>query len=84
MIYYIIVGGLAGWIGGQIMRGSGFGILGNILVGIIGGVVGGWVFKFLGIKMESSFTGSLITALAGALLTLWAFGYADRGGKRRR
>ena len=83
MLYYIIVGALAGWIGGQLMRGSGFGVLGNILVGIIGGIVGGWVFKFLGIKVADTFTGSLLTALAGALLTLWIFGYADKGRKRR-
>lgn len=83
MIYYIIVGGIAGWLGGLIMRGSGFGILGNILVGIIGGLVGGWLFKFLGVSTNGGLTGSLITAVAGAVVLLWIVGLAD-GGRRRK
>ena len=66
----LIVGALAGWIAGRLMRGSGFGILGDIIVGIIGGVVGGWVFGLLGITAYS-FIGRLIVAIIGAVILIW-------------
>ncbi len=84
MIYWILVGALAGYIGGQIMRGSGFGLLGNIVIGIIGAIIGGWVSRFLGIRTSGEFIGPLITAVAGAVILLWAVGLADGGGRKRR
>ena len=70
-IYYLIIGALAGWGAGQIMKGGGFGLLMNIVLGIIGGVVGGWVFSLLGISADGSTIGSLVTALVGAVLILY-------------
>ena len=49
MIYAIVVGLIAGWLAGQVMRGGGYGIIVDILLGLVGGVIGGWVFGLLGI-----------------------------------
>jgi len=70
-IYYLIIGALAGWGAGQIMKGGGFGLLMNIVLGIIGGVVGGWVFSLLGISSDGGTIGSLVTSLVGAVLILY-------------
>jgi uncharacterized membrane protein YeaQ/YmgE (transglycosylase-associated protein family) len=70
-LYFIIIGGVAGWLAGRIMQGGGFGVLINIVLGIIGGVVGGWVFGLLGLSTGDGHVGSLITALVGAVLILY-------------
>ncbi|RGO85612.1 GlsB/YeaQ/YmgE family stress response membrane protein [Bacteroides thetaiotaomicron] len=67
---YIIIGIVSGFIAGKIMRGGGFGLLINLLVGIIGGLLGGWVFGLLGIA-TGGILGSLITSVVGAVLLLW-------------
>ncbi len=69
-IWYIIIGILSGFIAGKIMRGSGFGVFINLIVGIVGGLLGGWCFGLLGITTAGIF-GSLITSVAGAILLLW-------------
>jgi len=70
-VYSIIIGALAGWGAGKIMKGGGFGLLINIVLGIVGGVVGGWAFSFLGISSDGGFIGSLVTSLVGAVLILF-------------
>ena len=70
LIWWIIIGAVAGWLAGKLMRGGGFGFLVNLLVGIAGGVIGGWVFGLLGIA-TGGIIGSLVTALVGAILLLW-------------
>jgi uncharacterized membrane protein YeaQ/YmgE (transglycosylase-associated protein family) len=74
LLYHLLVGGLAGWLGGKVIKGSGYGILANILIGIVGGVIGGWLFDLLGITTTGGFIGSLVTAFVGALLLLWLIG----------
>ena len=69
-IWYIIIGIIAGFVAGKIMRGGGFGLLINLLVGIVGGLLGGWVFGLLGIATVG-ILGSLITSIVGAILLLW-------------
>ena len=69
VIWYIIIGIVSGFIAGKIMRGGGFGLLINLLVGIIGGLLGGWVFGLLGIA-TGGILGSL-TSVVGAVLLLW-------------
>ena len=66
----IIIGSLAGFIAGKIMRGGGFGFLWNLILGIIGGVVGGWTLNLLNISWGGTI-GSLGTAVVGAVLVLW-------------
>ncbi|MGC3874007.1 GlsB/YeaQ/YmgE family stress response membrane protein [Halomonas sp. GXIMD04776] len=70
LILWLIIGGLAGWIAGNIMRGGGFGIFGNVGVGIVGAVLGGLLFRLLGLH-AGGFIGSLVTATVGAVLLLW-------------
>ena len=70
VIWYIIIGIVSGFIAGKIMRGGGFGLLINLLVGIIGGLLGGWVFGLLGIA-TGGILGCLITSVVGAVLLLW-------------
>ncbi|MDD2315303.1 MAG: GlsB/YeaQ/YmgE family stress response membrane protein, partial [Proteiniphilum sp.] len=70
LIWWIIIGAVAGWLAGKLMRGGGFGFLVNLLVGIAGAVIGGWVFGLLGIA-TGGIIGSLVTALVGAILLLW-------------
>ena len=69
-IWSIIIGIVAGYLAGKIMRGGGFGIIVNLILGIIGGVLGGWVFSLLGIS-AGGILGSLITSTVGAILLLW-------------
>ena len=70
-IYFLIVGGIAGWLAGKIMKSGGFGIFGNIVLGIFGGILGGWLFDFLGIYAGKGLTGSIITAVVGAIIIVW-------------
>ncbi|QJQ95765.1 MULTISPECIES: GlsB/YeaQ/YmgE family stress response membrane protein [Halomonadaceae] len=70
LILWLIIGGLAGWIAGNIMRGGGFGVIGNIGVGIVGAVLGGFMFRLLGLQ-AGGMVGSLVTATVGAIVLLW-------------
>lgn len=70
LIGSIIIGSLAGFIAGKIMRGGGFGFWMNLLLGIVGGVVGGWTLSLLNISWGGTI-GSLGTAVVGAVLLLW-------------
>ncbi len=76
-LWYIIIGILAGFIAGKVMRGGGFGLLVNLLVGIVGGLLGGWVFGLLGIA-ANGLLGSLITSTVGAILLLWIVSLFNR------
>ncbi|MCE3001737.1 MAG: GlsB/YeaQ/YmgE family stress response membrane protein [Xanthomonadaceae bacterium] len=69
-IGWIIVGGIAGWLAGKLMKGGGFGVIVNVLLGIVGSVVGGWLFGVLGISVGSGFIGSLASATVGAIVLL--------------
>ena len=70
LITFLLVGGLAGWISGLVTKGSGFGLAGNIIVGIVGAFLGGFVFGLLGISSHG-FLGNLIFATLGALVFVW-------------
>jgi uncharacterized membrane protein YeaQ/YmgE (transglycosylase-associated protein family) len=69
----IVIGLIAGWLGGKIMRGGGFGLIGNLIVGVVGAVIGGLAFGLLGLKAVG-FIGSLVTATVGAVILLWLVG----------
>ena len=66
----IVIGCLAGFIAGKLMRGGGFGIIINLLLGIIGGAVGGWLFQQLGVSW-GGLLGQLGTAVVGAVVVLF-------------
>ncbi len=72
IIAWIILGGLAGWIGSRLSRGQGQGVLMNIIIGILGAAVGGFVFSFLGGEGVTGFNlWSLLVAVIGAVILLW-------------
>jgi uncharacterized membrane protein YeaQ/YmgE (transglycosylase-associated protein family) len=70
LIIFLLVGAIAGWLAGLITKGSGFGIAGNIIVGIVGAFLGNLTFNLLGI-VAFGLVGHLIFAVLGALLFLW-------------
>ena len=70
LLVFILIGAAAGWLAGNSMKGRGFGLLGNSLVGIVGAVVGGFLFDLFGIDAEGMI-GSLITAVVGAIILLY-------------
>ena len=68
LLYWIIVGLIAGWLAGQVMKGGGYGVLVDIVLGILGGIVGGWFFGVLGIWPGGGVIGSIIVAFVGAVI----------------
>ncbi|MES9990509.1 MAG: GlsB/YeaQ/YmgE family stress response membrane protein [Candidatus Thiodiazotropha sp.] len=66
---FILVGVVAGWFAGLIMKGRSFGLLGNLLLGVLGALIGGYLFNFFAID-TSGIIASLITATTGAILVL--------------
>jgi len=73
LIIFLVIGAVAGWLAGTIMKGGGFGPLGNITIGIIGGVIGGFLFRLLVIA-ASGLIGSMVTATVGAVVLLFVIG----------
>ena len=69
-LYFLVIGAVAGWLAGQLTRGHGFGLLGDIVVGIIGALLGGFLFGLLGLR-SFSLIGSLVTATVGAVVLLY-------------
>jgi len=67
-ITWIVVGLIAGWLAGQVMKGGGYGVLVDIILGICGGVLGGWVFGLLGIWPGGGIVGAIIVAFVGAVI----------------
>ncbi|MDF7822967.1 GlsB/YeaQ/YmgE family stress response membrane protein [Pontiellaceae bacterium B12227] len=78
LVAFLIVGGVAGWLAGLIMKGRGLGLVGNIVVGVIGAFLGGWLFGILGIRIDGKWLGPLITSLAGALLLLFGVSFIQK------
>jgi uncharacterized membrane protein YeaQ/YmgE (transglycosylase-associated protein family) len=70
ILWFLIIGALAGWIAGELTKGDGFGLLGNIVVGVIGALIGGYVFSAIGIRTYG-LIGDLIMSIIGALILLF-------------
>ncbi len=70
-LVWILVGLIAGWLAGQVMKGGGYGVLVDIVLGILGGVVGGWVFGLVGIWPGGGMIGAIIVAFVGAVILIW-------------
>jgi uncharacterized membrane protein YeaQ/YmgE (transglycosylase-associated protein family) len=68
MLYSIIVGLIAGWLAGQVMKGGGYGVLMDIILGLLGGIIGGWLFGALGIWSGGGIIGSIIVSFIGAVV----------------
>lgn len=69
-LWFLIIGIAAGYFAGLIMKGGGFGVILNLVIGMIGGVLGGWLFGLFGVQ-GVGILGSLIMAVVGAIVLLW-------------
>ena len=72
IILWLIIGAVAGWLAGKIVEGAGFGLIVDIIVGIVGAFIGGWLAGVLGINIGGGLIGSLIVAVVGAVILLFA------------
>ncbi len=70
IIAWIIVGAIAGWLAGLIVKGAGFGLLGNIVIGIVGAVVAGWLLPQLGVRLGTGWIREIINAAIGGIIVL--------------
>jgi uncharacterized membrane protein YeaQ/YmgE (transglycosylase-associated protein family) len=77
IVLFLLIGILAGWIAGKLIRGGGFGLIGNMVVGVVGAVLGGYVLGAVGIDL-GGFFGQLVTAVLGALILLFGVGLVKR------
>ena len=80
MIMTLIIGAFAGFLAGHILRGEGYGALGNIILGVFGGLVGGLLFGVLGLG-PTGLIGEIISGTIGAVILVYFFGKKRHGGK---
>jgi len=73
LIIFLVIGALAGWLAGVIMKGGGFGIIGNLVVGLLGSFLGGWLLPRVGLSFGGEF-GGFVTAVIGAVILLFVVG----------
>lgn len=76
-LYFIIIGAIAGWVSAKLIKGESFGIIGNIIVGVVGAVLGGWIFEQLGI-VEENILYALAAAVVGSVAFLLIIGMLKR------
>jgi uncharacterized membrane protein YeaQ/YmgE (transglycosylase-associated protein family) len=70
-VWFILIGLVAGWLAGTLMKGGGFGVIGDIVVGILGALIGGFLFRSLGASAGGGLIGSIVVATIGAVLLIW-------------
>lgn len=70
LVWWIVVGLIAGWLAGKVMKGGGYGVIMDIILGIAGAILGGWVFGLLGIH-AGGIIGSIVVAFIGAVILVW-------------
>lgn len=81
LLIILLVGGIAGWLAGLIVQGTGFGLVADIALGIVGAFIGSWLLPKLGIRVGSGLVAQIVVALIGALILLFILGlFARRGG----
>jgi uncharacterized membrane protein YeaQ/YmgE (transglycosylase-associated protein family) len=74
LIFTLIIGAASGWLAGLIRQGYGFGLLGNIVVGILGAFIGSWLFRQMGVHIGAGLVNHIITSVIGALVLLFLIG----------
>ena len=77
LLIFLLIGALAGWAAGLLMKGRGLGVIGNIIVGVIGAFLGGWLLPMLGVSFGGNI-GLFITAFIGAVILLAIVGLIKR------
>ena len=71
LLWFVIIGAIAGWLAGRLMRGNGFGLIGDIIVGVIGSFLGGYLLRKTGMEVGHGLLGSLLVAFIGAVILLF-------------
>lgn len=74
IVIFLLIGAAAGWVAGRIMEGGSFGLLGNVIVGVIGSFLGRYLGGKVGVDVEGGIFTSLLTAIVGALILLFVVG----------
>jgi uncharacterized membrane protein YeaQ/YmgE (transglycosylase-associated protein family) len=70
ILIWLLIGAVAGWLAGLVMSGGGFGLIGDIIIGIIGAFIAGWLFPYLGVHLGGGIVGEIIAAAIGAIILL--------------
>ncbi|BDB42549.1 MULTISPECIES: GlsB/YeaQ/YmgE family stress response membrane protein [Mycobacterium] len=78
VVGYIIIGALAGWIAGKIVKGGGSGILMNIVIGVVGALIGGFLLSFAFDTASGGWWFTFFTAILGSVILLWIVGLVQR------
>ena len=80
-LYFLLIGLVVGWLAGQIWKGGGFGLIGNLIVGVLGAFIGGFLARIIGIGGEGLLAQILIS-VGGAIVLLWVLGVAKKNHTR--
>lgn len=78
LIWFLIIGLAAGWLAGKVMKGSGYGLIGDLVIGVVGAFLGGWIFGLLHIA-AGGLLGLLVMAFVGAVVLVWLLRMLKRG-----
>ena len=81
ILVILLVGLIAGWLAGQVVQGTGFGLIGDICIGIVGAFIASWLFPRLGIALGVGLVREIISATIGAILLLIIIRLVRRGGR---
>ncbi len=85
LVIVLLVGLIAGWLAGQIIKGTGFGIIGDLVIGILGAFVGSWLLPQLGIHLGTGLVAAIVNATIGAIILLLVISLVrGRGSWRNR
>jgi len=83
LLVILVVGLIAGWLAGQIVQGTGFGLVADICIGIVGALIGNWLLPHLGIYLGRGIVAAIISATIGAVLLLLILWFVNRRGRGR-
>jgi len=78
-VWFILIGLIAGWLAGKLMKGGGFGVIGDIVVGILGALIGGWLFGTLGVSTGGGLLGAIAVATVGAVVLIFVVRLIKKG-----
>jgi uncharacterized membrane protein YeaQ/YmgE (transglycosylase-associated protein family) len=81
-VMWMLVGLLAGWLAGVVMKGGGYGLIGDIVHGLVGSLLGGWIFRALGVSAGAGLLAAVVVAFVGAVLVISAGRALGRGRAR--
>src|SRR5215471_208579 len=78
LIVWLVIGGVAGWLAGLLVKGYGLGLIGNIVVGIVGAIIAGWLLPHIGFVLVGGILAAIVNAVIGAVILLLVIGLFKR------